>query len=391
MKKNVSTIFKYTSAGFLFGLCFPLGAWAFEWIRLKSHLPDVSIGILHAQNPLLFMIDSAPIFLGAFAMLGGKAMERAESNQLEMEMTLNELKSKENHVHNLLESSDEHRFHVISLCDEIYEKFKAIDLFLDQSLSYKDTLLKSSFEIDHATSQLNESSGDLLNHSKQGMHTIGVSLESLNVLNTHISTISSDIQTITDVSEQQRLTASGFKDQANEITDIFSKINDISDQTNLLALNASIEAARSGEYGRGFAVVAEEIRALSEYTKDIIDKADTVVSAFLNGAQTIDKKQSEITGSLEQLSTLKDNMEDMANKLVHQFTTLEKDYAHIVSLIEDEGSKIAIIHNQSSHLLDISDQIKSGMSEGLDAVNRNRDIVDALKTSAGSWTNQAIR
>ncbi len=389
MKKYISTMFKYTSAGVLFGICFPLGAWVFEWIRLKNHLPNLSIGTLHAQNPLLFMIDSAPIFLGAFAMLGGKAMERAESNQHEMEVTLNELKAKEDHVHNLLESSNQHRLHVISLCDEIYEKFKDIDLFLDQSLNYKDSLLSSSTQIDSATSKLTESSGDLLNRSKQGMETIGASLEALNALNRHISNISSDIRTITEVSEQQLIVASGFKTQANEITDIFTKINDISDQTNLLALNASIEAARSGEYGRGFAVVAEEIRALSEYTKDIIEKADSVVLAFLSGTQTIDKKQIQITQSLEQLSTLKDTMRDMAKTLVSQFDTLERDYKHIVSLIEDESSKIAIIHDQSSQLLDISDQIKDGMSEGLRAVNSNRDTVDALKTSAGSWTNES--
>src|SRR5699024_7755803 len=34
--------------------------------------------------------------------------------------------------------------------------------------------------------------------------------------------------------------------------------------------NASIEAARAGESGRGFAVVAEEVRKLSDQTKDAV-------------------------------------------------------------------------------------------------------------------------
>lgn len=59
-----------------------------------------------------------------------------------------------------------------------------------------------------------------------------------------------------------------LEEKSHHITEIISTIAQISSQTNLLALNASIEAARAGEAGKGFAVVAEEIRKLSEQTKD---------------------------------------------------------------------------------------------------------------------------
>ena len=55
-------------------------------------------------------------------------------------------------------------------------------------------------------------------------------------------------------------------------------IIDIASKTNLLAINASIEAARAGDAGRGFAVVAEEIRMLSEQSKDSVNTINAIVN-----------------------------------------------------------------------------------------------------------------
>lgn len=82
----------YTLYGILFGFCFPLMATPMEaWTSLGSVSPAALLAA-QAQNPLLWIIDSAPLFLGFFARLAGKRQAKvqqliAEQDQVIAEQT----------------------------------------------------------------------------------------------------------------------------------------------------------------------------------------------------------------------------------------------------------------------------------------------------------------
>lgn len=62
-KQNIYTDKKIAQYGFLFGLAFPVMAWAFEFLR-QSVLPTFGgIAEIHITNPILFIIDTAPVVL----------------------------------------------------------------------------------------------------------------------------------------------------------------------------------------------------------------------------------------------------------------------------------------------------------------------------------------
>ena len=68
-----------------------------------------------------------------------------------------------------------------------------------------------------------------------------------------------------------------LSEQGQAISEIIASVNDIADQSNLLAVNAAIEAAKAGEQGKGFAVVAQEIKSLSEQSKQATTRVRTIV------------------------------------------------------------------------------------------------------------------
>ncbi len=122
--------------------------------------------------------------------------------------------------------------------------------------------------------------------SEEGNKAIAETTESMAIIKQKMDTIAAVVVNLSELS--------------HTIGEITATVNDLAEQSNILAVNAAIEAAKAGEQGRGFSVVAQEIKNLSNRSKE----ATAEVRRILNEVQ---KSISKVVMSTEDGGRVVDN------------------------------------------------------------------------------------
>ncbi|RUL51731.1 globin-coupled sensor protein [Lysinibacillus antri] len=135
----------------------------------------------------------------------------------------------------------------------------------------------------------------------------------------------------------------------NDMETIIGIVTGIADQTNLLSLNASIEAARAGEYGKGFSVVAEEVRKLSDQTKQSVESVEHLLS-----------KNKEHTINLVDLLERVNEEVQLGEKSMNE---TEEQFSQILNVVNESKVQSELMKKEIERLHGVISELASSFNE----------------------------
>lgn len=180
-----------------------------------------------------------------------------------------------------------------------------------------------------------------------------------------VKSLRKQAQNVEEASNATVSVSNRLSQKVEEVQNFIGVILSISSQTNLLALNASIEAARAGEAGRGFAVVAEEIRQLSEQTKDASNSITNIINELIQDTKSVNESVDSAVQSINKQNEL---IEETKEK----FVAVDEEVQNMAQGVRDSEKVIAgildstnAISDDISQLSATSEEVAASSMEGL--------------------------
>jgi methyl-accepting chemotaxis protein len=214
--------------------------------------------------------------------------------------------------------------------------------------------------------------------SMQLKNTVEREFNNVNKVIRYISDIEKTIKDFMDIIEK-------LNGSYKEIENITVAIKKLSDQSNLLALNAAIEAARAGDQGKGFGVVSDEIKKLSNESKNSADNISNLIKKntkkminILKDSKNITKlvntSANDATSIGNSINTLISDINDVINKINQIDKTIVKQSSIMEDTVEDINS-IALISSETNMS---TKEINIKIQEQLNIRNQIEDMISEV-------------
>lgn len=209
---------------------------------------------------------------------------------------------------------------------------------IQESIEAQAKLTKSQSDSSHS---VKESIENLVKAAQKNKHEIEEAGANLSSVKVHIMGMIDNIRIQAEAETALAERLSRLSDEADQVKNVLTVINDIADQTNLLALNAAIEAARAGEHGRGFAVVADEVRKLAERTQKSLTEINATINVIVQAINEASDEMNKDSATMQEISKSSTIVGDTVSQSVATINNISADIGVLVEHSLDNAKKIS--------------------------------------------------
>ena len=257
---------------------------------------------------------------------------------------------------------------IVNVAGSCTEQFTEVEKINDSTVILSDSANKFDVAVKDSNQQISKTE----EMSVTGKKDVSATIDKMNSIETAVNATSNIILEL--------------RSKSKEIDTIVGDINKISMQTNLLALNAAIEASHAGEHGHGFAVVAEEVRKLSEQSKDATVRISDLITTIQK--QISDADESMQTGlshvkdgaaTVKHTSIAFDNISDMVSDVSNKSNDIQNHMDSILDNITNINTSINYLDSKSKQIASETESVSAATEEETASMH---EIADASRKLA---------
>lgn len=275
---------------------------------------------------------------------------------------------------------------IIKHFGEAMERFRTLGESLKNSHSSMEDIAGSTESTAEAIQEEAAICGEILAQADAA----GSAAESMISASRRVNdTVESGASSVQELGRQADNVISSSKVVEDVITQLTTKVQQvgsfvdtiisISSQTNLLALNASIEAARAGEAGRGFSVVAEEIRQLSEDTKEASNNITRIIQELNTDTKLANESIGAAVDSVSRQNDMIQETKEKFDQVSKEVELLSGNIDEVKECMEQTRRLSNSIYDNISHLSATSEEVAASSNEGLENSNITVEQIDTCR------------